>query len=240
MDRVRIETTQNVPIEYEIANIGDRLLAALIDWLILLAYLFLVVIINPQLPAPVRAWLGWSIVFLIFLYDPVCEIFLNGQTIGKKARHIKVARLDGSQPNIGNYLLRWLLRPIDIGLSFGGVAIVAILWSGRGQRLGDLLAGTTVIKLKQEVSLEDTILTPVARDHRVVFPEARGLRDEDMAIVKEVLSACSRLKDGKLRRQLARKTQEKIARKMRLQTSLSPEEFLEQVLKDYNFLNGQG
>lgn len=239
MDRVRIETTQNVPIEYEIANIGDRLLAALIDWLILLACLFLVVIINPQLPAPVRAWLGWSIVFLIFLYDPVCEIFLNGQTIGKKARHIKVARLDGSQPNIGNYLLRWLLRPIDIGLSFGGIALVAILWSGRGQRLGDLLAGTTVIKLKQEVSLEDTILTHVARDHTVMFPEVGALTDEDMTIIKEVLTACSRLEDAKLRRQLARKTQEKITRKMGIQTGLFPEVFLEQVLKDYNFLNGQ-
>jgi len=239
MNQIKIQTTQNVLIGYEIGSIADRLIAALIDWLVILAYAFLVTLILMPLNIIPGSVLGWSITFLIFFYDITFELLLNGQSIGKRARNLKVAKLDGSQPSLGNYLLRWLFRPVDIGITAGAIAIVTILWNGKGQRSGDILAGTTVIKLSQRVSLADTIFTNINDDYQVIFPQANKLSTDDIVIIKEVLNTYEKLETPKLRRSLLRKTQEKIIGKMGIETTMAPADFLQTVLKDYNAITGQ-
>src|SRR5690606_34920667 len=101
----------------------------------------------------------------VIFYHLLCEVFMDGQTFGKKAIDIKVVKLDGSQPSVGSYFLRWLLQIVDLPF-FGAIGIITILVNGKGQRVGDLAAGTTVISLKHRTGIKDTILArPVMADH---------------------------------------------------------------------------
>ena len=111
--KIRIQTAQNVEIEYEIAGIGYRLPAALIDLAVFLGYYALIYItfavfsFNVDLPE----WLMFALLLPpvpLLLYPLLCEIFMRGQTIGKKAMNLKVVRIDGGEPSIGSYILRWL------------------------------------------------------------------------------------------------------------------------------------
>ena len=71
---------------------------------------------------------------------------MNGQSVGKRILKIKVISLDGSQPSIGQYFIRWLFRLVDFALTaqVGGLICVAV--SKNKQRIGDIVAGTTLIK----------------------------------------------------------------------------------------------
>jgi uncharacterized RDD family membrane protein YckC len=61
---------------------------------------------------------------------------------------IKVVKIDGSQPGIGSYFLRWLIKPVDVFFTYGSVGIITMLINGKGQRLGDLAANTNCYKIK--------------------------------------------------------------------------------------------
>ncbi|RMH79200.1 MAG: RDD family protein [Calditrichaeota bacterium] len=239
MEHLQIQTAQHVPIEYEIASIGDRILAALIDYGILISYIiggFIFLESTRQLSGMV------VLLFLLLpyaLYDLLCELFLDGQSIGKRVMKIKVVKLDGSQPGLGDYLLRWLLRAVDITLTYGGLAMVSILAGGKGQRLGDIAAGTTVIKLKQRVTLEETVLTEVEAQYQPRFPRVRALTGRDIETVKEVLQLQNHRLDAKLRRTLLRKTRLALEKKMGLTADMPDRDFLETVVKDYNMVQGQ-
>jgi uncharacterized RDD family membrane protein YckC len=115
LEKVNITTSHNVQISYALASIGDRLLAYLIDSLILIAYIVIVLLsmgllggfqnLNSDLLVVAIVIVGIPFLFYHLLF----EVFMNGQSIGKKAMSVKVVNLDGSQPSLGNYLLRWIL-----------------------------------------------------------------------------------------------------------------------------------
>ena len=236
MEHVQIQTAQNVGIDFEVAGLGDRILAALIDYALLLCYLILFAIVLNN----VGSWTVFVIGFLPYLlYFLLSELFLNGQSIGKRARQIKVARLDGSAPTLGNYLLRWILRPIDIELFLGMIAIVTVAVNGRGQRLGDLAAGTTVVKLKPRVTLADTMHLFTEADHDVQFPQVDVLTDEEAATAKEVLGAL--VAEGKSRTAyvMGAKMKAALEAKMGVTSDLQPLPFLRAVVKDYNHVHGR-
>ena len=149
MDNISIHTTQNVDIEYQLASIGDRILATLLDYLLFLAYFLFAALTKWELFDSIAIM---SILVLpILFYDLICEVLFQGKSFGKMIMKIKVVMLDGTQANFGAYLLRWLLRIIDMRLFGGALALIAILINGKGQRIGDMAAGTTVIKMKQKV-----------------------------------------------------------------------------------------
>ena len=234
MDNIRIQTTQNVVIEYEVASIGDRILATLLDYLFFIAYFLLVLLI-----ASLTSWMIFkSIAILsllalpILLYDLVCETFFQGKSFGKMIMKIKVVMLNGTQANFGAYLLRWLLRIIDTRLFGGAIALIAILINGKGQRIGDMAAGTTVIKMKQKVQLSATILNKVKSDYVVIFPEVARLTDTDIAIIKEVTQVCIRSNNYEAMEKLVLKTKAT----MGITTNLPPIQFLTAVVQDYSYL----
>ncbi|MCB0780117.1 MAG: RDD family protein, partial [Flavobacteriales bacterium] len=148
MEHVRIETAQNVVVDHEVAPLGDRIVAYLLDTLVLVAWVILMfmlmAMIEPDDDGVLFLVMMAMIIFPFLFYHLVMELSLNGQSIGKRVRKIKVSRLDGGRPSFGQYLLRWVLRPID---SFYYIGLVVILINGRGQRLGDLAAGTTIVSL---------------------------------------------------------------------------------------------
>ena len=236
MSEIGIETAQNVLVHHEVASLGDRILAYIIDSLILYAWLFLWVLIGAWTSNDGNTMLIVMIVFggLPFMfYHLVCELTMDGRSLGKLWRRIKVARVDGGQPRLGQYLLRWILRPID---GFYGVGLVVVLINGRGQRLGDLAAGTTVISMKQRVQLRDTLMTEVAAGHRVRFPEAVRLNDAQATMIREVLNNTKVVDRVALIEAMAAKVRVAIGNNG---DGLAAWQFLQSVLQDYVYLTAQ-
>ncbi len=244
MHTVRVQTAQNVDIEYEVASVGDRIMAYLIDLMIVVAYAVALVLLfaaGPEfLPfeelSPAAFGLMILLALPVFLYHLVLEVTMDGQSFGKKYREIKVIMLDGSQPTLGSYLLRWLLRLIDLDLFWGGVALLTILINGKGQRLGDLAAGTTVIKLKPHATLEDTIFTQIDEDYDPVFPQVATLDEQTITTVQEVLNQAPVLKaeQQETAEHLLLKTKKILEGTLGIKSNLPPREFLETIMKDYN------
>jgi len=241
MQKIQIETSQNVTIEYELASIGDRVLAQLLDFLILAGYLFGLVFSMYLLRLSGGFFGGiafWIILYLpVFFYDLLLESFLNGQSFGKKIRKIKVVKIDGSQPTFISYFLRWILKPIDVFFTYGSVGIITILVNGKGQRLGDLAGGTTVIKIRNEANLNQTIFTNVSENYEPVFLQVNSLTDREIELVKEALEHNSRLSDLNMYDEILEKVKQAIAKKMGIETTMTTRSFLKTVIKDYNSIN---
>jgi uncharacterized RDD family membrane protein YckC len=244
MDSIKVQTAQNVEIEYEIAGVGDRILAYLLDVLFVFAYFMVVIALFSifALNEVTKFIAPYIFIFFLpaFLYDFLCESFMNGQSPGKKLLKIKVVRLDGTQPTIGNYFLRWLLHFVDITFTYGSVALITILINGKGQRLGDLAAHTSVIKLVKRAHLSDTIFANVEENYKVVFPQAAVLDDRTIEIAKEVLNTfIEEDRHGLVRNNLAQKTQKAIEKKLGLSAGMDARPFLQTIIKDFNYLKGR-
>ena len=231
-----IQTTQNVLLEYEPASISDRIFATFIDYAVFVAWGILTVAV------PIR--LGWfagnahGIVYIlvavlmpILLYDFLCEWLLNGQSVGKIAMKIRVVMMDGSQPGIGAYLLRSLLRFVDTRLFSGAVAIVCVAVGGKGQRLGDMAAGTTVIRLLAKVKLNEVTYRDLPATYQVRFDEVRQLSDRDIQVIREVLRRGS----ADATDQAADKLREVLG----VSAAMGSYEFLNTIINDYQFLSMQ-
>jgi uncharacterized RDD family membrane protein YckC len=243
MQTIEIQTAQNVNIEYPVASVGDRVVAAIIDQLIMVGYIIAIIFIyiwlldltdGSALYFPVAYFV---ILFLpVFFYHLLCEIYLNGQSFGKKIMKMRVVKLDGRQAGIGSYFLRWILAPIDLYFTYGSVGLVTMLINGKGQRLGDLAANTTVVKLKAEAKLDDTILQATPVNYEVKFPQVSALTDKDIAIVKAVLDMNYKNPDVMMYERMLQKAKEAVEKKTGISSTLRPITFLDTVLKDYNYL----
>jgi uncharacterized RDD family membrane protein YckC len=231
MENIRIQTTQNVDIDYEVASVGDRILATLLDYLFFFVYFLLIMLLlwanrnsDPNFVVLILAFLP------VLFYDLLCEMLFEGRSFGKMIMKIKVVKLDGSQPGFGSYLLRWVLRLIDTRLFTPGVALLAVILSGKGQRIGDMAAGTTVVKMKQRVHLSDTILNVQRPDYKIVFPEVSKLRDSDIDIVRDVMRQSQQTGNMAAVRLLA----DKIRQTMGVNAPMGDTQFLMIVVQDYS------
>lgn len=229
MENIHIETTQNVTIDYELASLGERILATLLDYLFFLAYFFIYAIIASSIHSLGNTIVTVLLLLPILLYDLLCEQFFHGQSFGKMIVKIKVVKLDGTQATFSAYLLRWLLRIVDTKILTGAIAIIVILVNGKGQRVGDLAAGTTVIKLNLNAALKDTIISHVKPDYVPVFREVNKLSDNDIFIIREALKISVENNNIQAIEKLADKTKSV----MGVTTDINPAQFLETVLKDY-------
>ncbi|WP_332368766.1 RDD family protein [Spirosoma telluris] len=110
---VAIRTSQNVLLEYEPASIGERILAAIIDYVVIFGWLMLTLALPSSLGFRVNSFYSILVLLPVVTYDLVSEWLLNGRSLGKIAMKIRVVMLDGSPPNLGAYLIRWLLRMVE-------------------------------------------------------------------------------------------------------------------------------
>ena len=106
MNTIRINTTQNIELEYELAGVGERIVAWLIDATIFIAYFIAVVSILSSLSTidnfiSKNPWLTIFLLVPFIFYNLFCDIVFNGQTMGKKVMKIKVISLNGNQPTVG-------------------------------------------------------------------------------------------------------------------------------------------
>lgn len=242
MPTIRVHTTQNVTIEYEAASLGSRIVAAILDNLLLIAWIGVIMgitfwILGDSLAdSPVVIWvLGLVLGVPYVFYNLACEVLLNGQSMGKKAMNLRVVRLDGTAPRLGDYFLRWLLRIVDTSLPGLGplVGIIVIAAGGKGQRLGDMAAGTTVISLKPRSGSLQQLTTPLMPEgYQPVFPQAADLTDHDAALLRQLLSR-SLQHDNYV---LLNETANKIKNLLHVESNLSDEVFLRTVLRDHTYL----
>jgi len=184
---------------------------------------------------------------------------MNGQSFGKKIMAIRVVNENGGQPGVGQLAIRWLIRTSDImafslilsvpmaaanGNSrfFWQVAIplglfmtdvILVNASQKQQRLGDMLAHTLLIKASQKHSIQDTVFLNIADNYRPSFPQVMQLTDRDMNSLKSILDTAKKRGDFNL----ASMATDKIKNHLKIDTNLSPFEFLEILLKDYNYLS---
>jgi uncharacterized RDD family membrane protein YckC len=239
MSTIRVHTTQNVTLEYEVASVGERIVAAIIDNIILIAWLFAWVLVVTLLKIENEVAIALIVLIVgvpFIFYSLLCEVFFNGQSLGKKARHIRVMRLDGTAPRFGDYLLRWLLRIVDTGIASGLIAVICIAANGRGQRLGDMAAGTTVVSVRSRPQ-QATALNPqpTMAAYQVVFPQAALLADHDVATIRQLLYQATSRENYLLLNEVATKVKSLTG----IHTDLPDAPFLNTVLRDHAFLAAQ-
>ncbi|MGA9649358.1 RDD family protein [Pedobacter sp.] len=243
METIRVSTAQNVDIDYEVAGLGERIVARLID-LAGFAVLYIIVLILMIASFRNSGTLGvvLIIIFLVIFvfYDLVCELTMDGQTFGKKIMKIKVISLDGGQPTFGQYLMRWIFRVIDFGFIFGWglVALVCVAVSKNHQRIGDMLAKTTLIKTVPRTKIDQVAFGfALPDDYQPVFKEVLHLNDRDAELIFEVLSGFYQTGNTDLIYSMATKIKEHIA--IVIPAGMNELQFLETVMKDYNHLTAQ-
>lgn len=167
----------------------------------------------------------------VFFYHLLFEVLMNGQTPGKYWTKSRVIMLDGSKPRFSSYLIRWMLRIFDITISAGSLALISLLFNGKGQRIGDIAAGTTVISEKKKITLADTLVEDIDENYEPVFPQVTVLTDRDVQNIKMLYKES--LATGNHSSLL--KLSIKIKELTNISTDMLPVQFIEVVLKDYNY-----
>jgi uncharacterized RDD family membrane protein YckC len=236
MNNLQINTTQNVNLNYTIVSIGERIGAFFIDAFILYLYSILVNLVGDAIGYMYDdRWTQRGLVALIFLpamfYSLFMHIIFNGRTVGKMLLKMRVVKVDGSPVHWSNYLVRWMLRLVDIWLFVGSMGILTILFSEKRQRLGDAAAGTVVISTKNKTTVSHTILEEVEDTYVPQFTNVTILTDKDIRLIKETFNIAKKSNDFKTLKAL----REKVDSILQTNSELYDKEYLEAILKDYNY-----
>ena len=235
MANLEIQTTQNVNLHYKVVSLGERILAFLIDLFLFFVYLYLVQLLTEAMgQAFSDQWtvFGLQQLFMlpIMFYSLYMHVLFNGQTVGKMIMKTRVVKHDGTPAHWSDYLIRWMLRLVDIWMFLGSIGLLFILFSEKSQRIGDHAAGTVVISTKQTVKIDHTILEEVTDDYVPKFINVTTLTDKDVRLIKETYLIAQRSKDYKTLN-LLRKKVESI---LDTSSELYDKEYIDTVLKDYN------
>lgn len=242
MSELSITTTQNVNINFNTASVGERVLAYLLDVLVIGAYYIFIYyfIFNllhvGDLLGDLDMWSENAIHGIISLpvlfYALWQEALMEGQTIGKRIMKIKVIKIDGYQAGFGDYLIRWLLRIGEVTFPMGFIGLITMMISGKTQRLGDMAAGTAVITLKNNININHTILKEVHDRYVPVYPLVIKLTDNDVRIIKETYEVSLKSTDFEMIAKLQTKIENVTGIKS---VSANAMAFVDTVLHDYNY-----
>jgi uncharacterized RDD family membrane protein YckC len=156
-DQINIDTPELVSIEMPLAGIGSRFIALLVDYLIWFAGLLIVVLASSVVIPAIHAfdrvsetWAEAVVIFLIFLlnwgYFTLFEAFWNGRTPGKRVARIRVIQRSGRAIGLFESMARNLIRYVDQLPFFYAVGVISMFVTKQHQRLGDLAAGTLVVR----------------------------------------------------------------------------------------------
>lgn len=266
MSIVRIATNFNIDIEFTAPPFYRRLFAWLIDIIIQIFYIIVAVRLLSWMAADAqgdensntRIWALGLLFFLpVLLYHVILEITMDGQSIGKKLLGIKVVSENGGKPSIGQFIIRWMIRTSDYTLLIiiilipyaqifgpqvywgvaGAIALLiadlVLVNTKKQQRLGDILAHTVLIDVKQKEKITDTVFLEVSEQYVPQFPQIMQLSDRDINSLKGIIDTAKKHKDH----HMALMAAEKIKAHLHIDTGMDPEEFLEVLLKDYNYLS---
>lgn len=243
MYKVEIETSQNVSILYPTASLVERIFAYLIDMIFMVLYILVVsyaldgILDRMSTENYIRyESLRYVTLTPVLFYHLLFEIFNQGQSPGKSIMKIKVMQMDGTRAGIGSYLIRWLIGLFELTISLGSPAILCIMFSSKGQRIGDIAANTTVIKVKSiylEKSASDSDFRP---DYEMTFPKVKLLNDAQISLINTVLNQ----QNNNIRNRQIVELEKEIKQYLDIDDSeLTSRQFLSQIVKDYSFLYWQ-
>lgn len=240
MDSIKVNTSQNVAIDYPVAGLGERIAARLID-LLFFFILYILFILAGLIFASIKGELVIMVLLIAYtagyvFYNLLFEIFLNGQSIGKRFLKIKVISLDGSQPTIGQYFIRWLFRLVDFGFTLQTGGLISIAVTENKQRIGDVVAGTTVIRMVPRTSMAHIAFQPqeVEQNYTPLFPMVQQLNDRDVELIHEVVATFYKTGNRELILAMGAKTKGLLG--INKPQEMNELEFLNALLKDYNYL----
>jgi len=213
LGRLEVETPDHVVLRYDLAAAGNRGFAAIVDFTIatlvfvgaLFAFGFATTLIRGDIVTP---WFG-VLVLLTFLvawsYFVLLEWLWQGQTVGKRMFGLRVIRDDGAPAGFIAVLIRNLLRVVDFLPGFYGLGLVMVIVTARSQRLGDLAAGTYVVRAPRP-TLDYFSLRTVTPLGDGAAIETRTLPGEAQRLVREFVARESKLapaERAKVARQIA-------------------------------------
>ncbi len=210
MKSVEFVSAQNVKIEYEYATVIQRTTAAIIDGTAVAVYLIIMLAVINRVGNPDSAALMELILMKLpwIFYHPILEYLTQGQTLGKYALGIRVVTYNGERPGLREIFTRWMFKGhfMWIGFSFFlsieqlfGVALIHICMGIIGfmyasvaekkQRMGDVMAGTIVIKDRSTVrySLRDVLSIKSQENYTPEYPDVVRFTDEDMLLIKNTI-----------------------------------------------------
>lgn len=188
-DRVTIATPEGVTLELVLAGLGSRFVARLLDTLIQLVGILALVLVFQATSAPgiVQAFVYISLFLVIFAYDVPFELLNGGRTIGKMAAGIRVVGTSGEPVSFFASAIRNILRIIDFLPALYVSGSITIVVTARDQRLGDLAAGTVVVRDKfpglSAASAAPITVPPEA----VVTWDVSALDSQDVATIRHFL-----------------------------------------------------
>ena len=246
MKKVDIITSHNISIDYEAATVMNRGVARLLDFLIMTVYFFIAIWILTAIFSSTYNWLDgradeiFYVMLVIFqlpviFYSVLCEYLMRGQTIGKLAMGIRVVKLNGENASINDYAMRWAFNLVDFWFSAGAIAALFIATTEKGQRLGDILAQTAVIRNNpdQVYSIRDILNIKDRSKHEPTYLGVSKFTDEDMILIKNAITRVKKY-PNEPHKQLVRELAKKAAEELKLEQV--PEKkltFLKTLLQDY-------
>jgi uncharacterized RDD family membrane protein YckC len=246
---VTIETPEHLELQFQLAGIGVRFIAFLIDKFIqwgailgiILVFSLLLFFAGQMAPfvefliKAKKAFGLWLLAVALLLYGIVTigyfiifEYFWSGSTPGKRSQEIRVIRKDGRPISFFDAAVRNILRFVDILGDVYPIGLVVMFVDSQNRRLGDFAAGTIVISEREATS---PALIEVSRNASSLDPELRtavsGMTGDDYRIVSKFLSRRTEL-DPEHRQRLASEISERILKKSAQQgIGADPEDFLE-------------
>lgn len=261
MQKLLLTTDQNVPIEVELATIGQRLLATFIDVIFMGIYFYIMILMltfgfarsfDVFDPRSYDIWL-FMFVFIVFLpfilYTPLTEFLFKGQTIGKRLLGLRVMKSNGENASFKDYFTRWLFRPMEVYFilfAMEGLGLIFLFSSFffdtligsislKNQRIGDFMANTVVLKIKPTThySVSDILAMKSQEGFTAEYPEITIYTDEDMMLVKNVINRVKTYRNQESK-DLAIQLADKIAEDLKLESPPPKKmKFLETILNEY-------
>jgi uncharacterized RDD family membrane protein YckC len=258
-DQLSIDTPEMVAIEMQLAGIGSRFIALMVDYLIWIAGFAVLALAThyflPGIGAFSRISAQWAVairIFIFFLlnwgYFTFFEAFWGGKTPGKRVARIRVIQCSGRAIGLFESMARNLIRYVDQFPLFYAVGVIAVFATRQHQRLGDLAAGTLVVRDREPETANwsgtgtRTITagifgpgTPAQEPHRSISLPATGLAKLSAADLEVLESFYSRRLDMSLATRQA--IAQKIASAIQAKSGLEPppevgtETFLEAVAR---------
>lgn len=241
METIQVNTSQHIAIDYPVAGLGERIAARLVDLAIFLGLLILFFIVG-GIAGITNNSTSFYTLFILYgisyvFYPLICEIFMNGQTIGKRIMKIRVISINGAQPTIGQYFIRWVFRLVDFTMSAQVLGLIVIAASEKKQRIGDMVAGTSVIKTVPRTTFDHVAFQPVEESYAPVFENAEQLSDRDAELIHEVIRTYYQTSNPDLIYNMAEKVQKHLS--VVPPQGMNQLDFLTTVLNDYKQLTSR-